>query len=313
MSFNHRHLLSIEDLSKRDVERILSTARSLKEISFRPIKKVPALRGKTIINCFFENSTRTRTSFELAAKRLSADTLNFSSSGSAMSKGESILDTILNLNAMQPDMIIIRHASSGMPARLAEKLPHCSVINAGDGLHEHPTQALLDLMTMEESIGSVRGRTIAIIGDIMHSRVARSNILLLVKMGANVVVAGPRTLIPVGIEDMGVTVLRSVADAVNAADVVMCLRIQKERLGSFSFPSLREYARYYGVSPKLFLEIKRDILIMHPGPVNRGVEISPEVADGPHSVILDQVENGIAVRMACLYLLGGLHHEEVKS
>ena len=310
MVFKKRHLLSINELTTRDVETILSTARSLKAISYRPVKKVPTLRGKTVMNCFFESSTRTRTSFEIAGKRLSADTVNFSTSGSAMSKGESVLDTMKNLQAMQPDVVIMRHGSSGMIHRIAAQLPQCHFINAGDGTNEHPTQALLDLMTIREAKGKVRGLTVAIIGDILHSRVARSNILLLKKMGAHVVLAGPSTLQPVHAETLGVTVASSVREAVEGADVVMCLRIQRERLGQFAFPSLREYARHFGVNRHTLSGAKPDVVIMHPGPVNRGVELAPDVADGPYSVILDQVENGIAVRMACLYLVSGIRHEE---
>lgn len=300
-----RHLLGIEDLSKRDVEKILATARSLKEISFRSIKKVPTLRGKTIINCFFENSTRTRMSFEIAGKRLSADMTNFSPGTSALTKGESIIDTINTLNAMQPDMLIVRHRGSGIPHRIADALPHCSIINAGDGMHEHPTQALLDMMTMQEAVGKIRGRTVAILGDIAHSRVARSNFLLLRKMGARVVVGAPRALLPANIEQYDVEIASSVREAVLQADIAMCLRVQKERLQSFSVTSMRDFARHYGLSPAIVADAKPDLVVMHPGPVNRGVEISPLVADGAQSVILDQVENGIAVRMACLYLLCG--------
>lgn len=306
MSLTTRHLLSIADLRKTDVELILHTARSLKDISFRPIKKVPTLRGKMVVNCFFEASTRTRTSFEIAAKQLSADTVNFSSSGSAMSKGESVLDTILNLQAMQPDILVIRHASSGMPRRIAAACPQCCVINAGDGMHEHPTQALLDLLTIEDNVGTVRGRTVAILGDLAHSRVARSDILLLNKMGARVLVAGPATLLPPDVASLGVEVAPSVTQAVHAAHVVICLRIQQERSSPFVFPSLREYARHYGVHARMLDGVRDDLVILHPGPVNRGIEISPDVADGPRSVILEQVANGIAVRMACLYLLSGV-------
>lgn len=304
MALSQRHILRVADLTKKDVALILQTAKSLKEISFRAIKKVPTLRGKTIINCFFENSTRTRTSFEIAAKRLSADTINFSSSGSALAKGESLLDTVRNLNAMQPDVLVVRHKASGVPDMLARNLQHCAVINAGDGMREHPTQALLDLMTIEEAKGRVKGLTVAIVGDVAHSRVARSNMLLLRMMGAKVVVAAPRTLLPVGIETYGVRVVASVVEAVRTADVVMLLRVQRERQAGFYFPTLREYARYFGVNKATMRQAKPGVVIMHPGPVNRGVELDPDVADGPCSVILDQVENGIAVRMALLYLVG---------
>lgn len=305
MNLSQRHILHASDLKKKDVELILQTAKSLKEISYRPIKKVPTLRGKTVINCFFEPSTRTRTSFEIAAKRLSADTINFGGSGSSLSKGESILDTVRNLNAMQPDILVVRHKASGVPAMLARNIRNCSVINAGDGMHEHPTQALLDLMTIVEVKGCVKGLTVSIVGDIAHSRVARSNIAILKLMGAKVVLAGPKTLIPPGIESLGATVADSVQDAVKVADVVMLLRIQQERLNGFYFPTLREYARHFGLNAAMMHNAKRDVVIMHPGPVNRGVEIDPEIADGPYSVILNQVENGIAVRMALLYLVGG--------
>jgi aspartate carbamoyltransferase catalytic subunit len=305
MPFTKRHLLSCNDLTTRDIELLLTTARSLKAISFRPVKKAPALRGKTVINCFFEASTRTRTSFEIAAKRLSADAVNFSSSGSAMTKGESVLDTIRTLNAMQPDIVVMRHGSSGMIARIAAQVPRAHFINAGDGRHEHPTQALLDLMTICEGKGKVRGLRVAIIGDIANSRVARSNIILLRKMGATVVVAGPRTLLPVEVETLGVEVASTVDAAVTDADVIMLLRIQQERLGQHAFPSLREYAKHFGLRRHHLDLAHPEVVILHPGPVNRGVEISPDIADGPFSMILDQVENGIAVRMACLYLLGG--------
>ncbi len=309
MAFEHRHILGIDHLALRDIELILSTARALKDISFRAIKKVPTLRGKTIINCFFEASTRTRTSFEIAGKRLSADTVNFSGSGSAMSKGESVLDTIRNLHAMQPDIVIVRHASSGMPQRLAAHLPHCSVINAGDGMHEHPTQALLDVMTIQDAKGKVKGLTVVLLGDIAHSRVARSDILLLRKMGAKVVLAGPTTLIPPFAESLGVTVASSVDAAIKIADVIICLRVQQERLSNFLFPNVREYARYFGLSRARLQSAKSEVVIMHPGPVNRGVEIAPDVADGPGSLILDQVENGVAIRMACMYLVSGVKDE----
>ncbi|MBI4237425.1 MAG: aspartate carbamoyltransferase catalytic subunit [Deltaproteobacteria bacterium] len=301
--FRHQHLLRIADLSRRDIETILDTARALKEISFREIKKVPTLRGKTIINCFFETSTRTSSSFDIAAKRLSADTVNFSPSASALTKGESIVDTVRTLHAMQPDALIIRHRGSGVPQRVAALLPQCHIINAGDGMHEHPTQALLDALTIQEAKGRIRGLTVAILGDVEHSRVARSDIILLRKMGAKVIAAGPRTLLPPPLAQWGVTVAASVEAAIRAADVVMCLRIQQERLHGFALPSLREYARHYGVSARRLAGAKPDVVIMHPGPVNRGVEIAPDVADGARSLILDQVENGIAVRMAVLYLL----------
>lgn len=309
-AFQHRHLLSVEDLSKRDVELILETARSMKDISRRDVKKVPALRGKSVMNCFFEASTRTRTSFEIAAKRLSADIVNFAPTQSALTKGESIIDTVRTLYAMQPDMLIVRHHGSGIPLRIAQTLPNVSVVNAGDGMHEHPTQALLDLFTMQEVKGKIKNLRVTLLGDIAHSRVARSNMLLLTKMGARVVVHGPRTLLPYDVEQYGVTVAASVEDAIAEADVIMCLRVQQERLHAFAFPSTREYARYFGLSAARLRATKPDAIVMHPGPVNRGVEIAPEVADGERAVILQQVENGIAVRMAILFLLAGRDTKE---
>lgn len=305
MALSGRHLFSINDLTVQDVRDILASARNLREVSHRPIKKVPGLRGKTVLNCFFEASTRTRTSFEVAAKRLSADVLNFSPATSALSKGESIIDTVKTLYAMQPDVLVVRHQGSGIPQRLARLVPGCTVINAGDGMHEHPTQALLDLLTMEEAKGDMRGKSVTILGDILHSRVARSNMLLLRKMGARVTVFGPRTLIPMGIEQYKVRVATSMEQALRGADVVMCLRIQRERLAGFAMPSLREFARYYGLNAQHLVHAKPDAVVLHPGPVNRGVEIAPDVADGSRSLILSQVENGIAIRMACLYLLSG--------
>lgn len=304
MTLTCKHILSINDLTPADVDLILKTAQSLEEISQRPVKKVPALRGKTILLCFFENSTRTRASFEIAAKRLSADTLAFSSSGSSLSKGENLLDTIKNLQAMDPDLIVIRHTSSGIPGLLA-RIVKCPVINAGDGMHEHPTQALLDLLTIQKAKGKIKGLQVAIIGDILHSRVARSNILLLTKMGAKVSVAGPAPLVPKEIAQYGVEVSYDVRKIIPKADCVMVLRIQKERMEESYFPSLREYSKFFGLNKATMRDAKKDVIILHPGPVNRGVEIAPEVADGPHSVILDQVTNGVAVRMALLYLLCG--------
>ncbi|OGQ04692.1 MAG: aspartate carbamoyltransferase [Deltaproteobacteria bacterium RIFCSPLOWO2_01_44_7] len=304
MSLSVKHILSVKDLSKKDVDLILKTAENLQEISKRPIKKVPALRGKTVILGFFESSTRTRASFEMAAKRLSADTLSISSSGSSLSKGESLLDTVRNLEAMNPDLLVVRHQESGMPHLLA-KAVKCPVINAGDGTHEHPTQALLDLMTILQVKKKVQGLTVAIIGDILHSRVARSNILLLTKMGAKVQVAGPASMIPAEISQYSVKVSYDIREVIPQADVIMMLRIQREREAESLFPSLREYARFFGLNKETMKHAKKDVVIMHPGPVNRGVEIAPDVADGPHSVILDQVTNGVAVRMALLYLLCG--------
>lgn len=304
MSFAARHILGIRDLSPADVELILNTAEILQEISKRPVKKVPALRGKTVLLCFFEPSTRTRASFEMAAKRLSADTLNFSPEGSSLVKGEDLFDTIRNLEAMSPDVLVVRHQESGIPHLLAKKI-RCPVINAGDGMHEHPTQALLDLMTIRKARGPVKGLHALIIGDIAHSRVARSNILLLTKMGARVSVAGPASMIPAGIEQYGVRAYHDPREIIPEADVIISLRIQRERQGESRFPSLREYARFFGLNRETMRGAKKEVVIMHPGPVNRGVEIAPEIADGPLSVILDQVSNGVAVRMALLYMLCG--------
>jgi len=302
--FSHKHVLGLADLSPQDIQVVLQAAESFKEISGRAIKKVPTLRGKTVINLFFEPSTRTRLSFEVAAKRMSADTFNISSTGSSTVKGETLIDTARNLAAMNPDCIVIRHSRSGSPRLLADHI-NASVINAGDGTHEHPSQGLLDLMTVKEAKGRIEGLKIAILGDITHSRVAHSNIIGFSKMGAAVFVAGPATLIPPGVEEMGATVCRSVAEAVDGADVVMALRIQKERQQDPLFPSLREYANFFGVSQKLIGAAKEDAIIMHPGPINRGVELDPKVADGSRSVILEQVTNGVAVRMALIYLIMG--------
>jgi aspartate carbamoyltransferase catalytic subunit len=302
--FTHKHVLGLADFSVADIDLVLQTADSFKEISTRSIKKVPTLRGKTVINLFFEPSTRTRLSFEVAAKRMSADTFNISSSSSSTTKGETLIDTARNLTAMKPDCIIIRHSRSGSPLLLANNID-ASVINAGDGTHEHPSQGLLDLMTVREAKGRIDGLKVAIIGDIAHSRVAHSNIIGFSKMGAEVVVSGPATLIPPGVEEMGATVSRNVIDAVDGADVVMALRIQKERQQDPLFPSLREYANFYGVSRKVADAAASDAIIMHPGPINRGVELDPQVADGRRSVILDQVTNGVAVRMALIYLIVG--------
>ncbi len=304
MAFNHKHILGIEQLSAEDITLILDTAESFKEISLRPIKKVPTLRGKTVINVFFEASTRTRTSFEIAGKRLSADTVNISASTSAVVKGETLEDTARNLEAMKPDIIVMRHSCSGAPHYLAERCDF-SVINAGDGAHEHPSQALLDLLTMRQEKGRISGLIVAIIGDITHSRVARSNVYALTKLGAEVRLCGPGTMLPPGIERLGAKVFNRVDDAVTGADVVMTLRIQQERQGKTMIPSLREYAMFYGINPERLKLAKPDAIVMHPGPMNRGVEISSAVADGPQNVILDQVENGVAVRMALLYLVSG--------
>jgi aspartate carbamoyltransferase catalytic subunit len=304
MTMTKKDLLDLESLSTEEIQLILDTADSLKEISTRPIKKVPTLRGKTIVHFFHEPSTRTRTSFEIAAKRLSADTVSVSASTSSIVKGETLADTAKNLEAMNPDAIILRHRSAGAPHMLAP-LVRSSVINAGDGMHAHPTQALLDLMTVREKKGKLKGLKVAIIGDIAHSRVARSDAVGFRKMGAHVTLAGPPTMIPHGIDDFGAAVTYNLTEAVEDADVIIMLRIQKERQEAFLFPSEREYATFYGLNVKKLSVAKSDVLIMHPGPMNRGVEISPEVADGPFSVILNQVTNGVAVRMAVLYLLLG--------
>ncbi|MFH2138302.1 MAG: aspartate carbamoyltransferase catalytic subunit [Candidatus Omnitrophota bacterium] len=303
MDWTRKDLLGLQELSREEIELILKTAGSFKEISTRPVKKVPTLRGKTIVLFFFEPSTRTRSSFELAAKRLSADTLSISKSSSAIQKGETLKDTLKNIEAMHVDIIIMRHSASGVHQVLAKELTP-SIINAGDGCHEHPTQGLLDIFTMQEKLGKVKGLKVSIIGDITHSRVARSNIWGLKKMGAQVTVCGPRTLLPRDIDKMGVNVTTDLSAALKGADVLNILRIQKERQQSGLFPSLREYAMRFGVSrEKLDKYAKKDVLIMHPGPMNRGIEITPDVADGTYSVILDQVTNGIAIRMAVLYLV----------
>lgn len=303
-----KDLLGIESLTPEEIQLILDTAEGFKEVSERPIKKVPALRGQLVINLFMEASTRTRVSFEIAEKRLSADTLNFSASGSSLEKGETFLDTAANLMAMRPDMIVVRHKHAGAPKMLADALP-ASIINAGDGAHEHPTQALLDAFTIRERLGRLAGVNVSIIGDITHSRVVRSNIHLLTRMNANVTLAGPPTLMPAEIEKMGVRVVHSLDEALEGADVVMMLRVQFERQGKLSFPSLREYYNTFGLTPERLKRANDNVVVMHPGPMNRGVEIASDVADGPFSVILEQVTNGVAVRMAVLYLLAGGHME----
>ena len=296
------HLLGIKDLTLKDIELILETASTFKEVINRPIKKVPSLRDMTIANVFFENSTRTRLSFELAEKRLSADVINFSASSSSVKKGETLLDTVNNILAMKVDMIVMRHASPGAPHFLARHI-QANIINAGDGTHEHPTQALLDAFSMREKLGEIRGKKVAIIGDISHSRVALSNIFALQKLGAQVMVCGPSTLIPKYIKDLGVSVEHQVLRALQWCDVANVLRIQLERQQAQNFPSLREYALYYGINKTLLDKLDKEIVIMHPGPINRGVEITSDIADSSHSIILQQVENGVAVRMAVLYLL----------
>jgi aspartate carbamoyltransferase catalytic subunit len=310
MPLNRKDLLGIADLSVEEINLILDTAVTFRDINTRQIKKVPTLRGKTVINLFFEASTRTRTSFEIAAKRLSADAVNISASTSSVVKGETLVDTALNLQAMAPDAIVIRHGSSGAPHQIA-KIVKAGVINAGDGAHEHPTQALLDALTIRHNKGRIAGLKVAIIGDVLHSRVARSNAHLLTKLGAQVVLAGPRTLMPFGLEKLippGAGSIRfadSIEEAIADADVVMMLRIQMERQSGGFFPSLREYSIHFGLNKRRLAMAKPDAIVLHPGPINRGVEIDSDVADGDSSLILDQVENGVAVRMAILYLLAG--------
>ncbi|HUQ96433.1 MAG TPA: aspartate carbamoyltransferase catalytic subunit [Chitinophagaceae bacterium] len=303
MTLSCRHLLGIKDLTANDISVILQTAQQFKEVLQRPIKKVPSLRDVTIVNLFFENSTRTRISFELAEKRLSADTINFTASGSSVSKGETLLDTVNNILSMKVDMVVMRHSASGAPHFLAKHIP-AAIINAGDGINEHPTQALLDAFSISEKLGKLEGVKVAIIGDIMHSRVAQSNIHLLKKMGAEVVVCGPPTLIPKYMEEaFDVRVEYNLKKALEWCDVANVLRIQLERQNQVLFSSLREYNLAYGISKKLLSRLSKEITIMHPGPINRGVELDSDVADGSQSIILQQVENGVAVRMAVLYLL----------
>jgi len=304
MALKQKDLLTIRALPAEEITLILDTAESMKEIASRDIKKVPALRGKTVINLFYEASTRTRTSFEIAGKWLSADVVNFSASGSSAEKGESLLDTAKNIEAMSPDVVVVRHKASGAPALLARHLK-CGVVNAGDGAHEHPTQALLDLLTIREKKGHLDGLNVTIVGDVTHSRVARSNIHGMRKMGMTVTVAGPPTLIPPACQELGVKVSHRLEEAIAHADVIMMLRLQQERMRGGFIPSIREYSRLWGLSLAKLQHCRPDVLIMHPGPVNRGVELAPEVADSRYSVILDQVANGVAVRMAVLYLLTG--------
>jgi len=307
-----KDLIGLASLSADQIRMILDTAEPFKEISERRIKKVPVLRGKTIVNLFFEPSTRTRISFEFAEKRLSADTVNIQAAGSSVVKGETLVDTARNLEAMRIDMVVMRHGSSGAARFLAERIPS-NVVNGGDGSHEHPTQGLLDLLTIRDNLGRIEGAKVCIVGDVLHSRVARSNIYGLVKLGAEVGVCAPPTLLPFGIEELGVRVFRRVEEAIEWADVLNVLRLQLERMQSGFVPSLREYNRIYGVSSARLERAPRDLLILHPGPMNRGVEIDSDVADGPHSVILDQVTNGVAVRMAVLYLLAGGAPEKAES
>lgn len=306
-----RRIVSMDDLNRDDIVNILNTAVAMKSVSEREVKKLPTLRGKTIINCFFEPSTRTRTSFEIAGKRLSADVVNISPSSSSIVKGESLKDTINNLVAMKPDLLVIRSKESGAPLQAAE-WSQCPVVNAGDGRHEHPSQGLLDLFTIQQAKGRLEGLNVSIIGDIANSRVARSDMIGMRKMGMKVTVCGPATLLPPEIENMAGAVTTSLKEAVTGADVIIMLRIQMERLEQNAFPTLREYSKHYCLTPKVLKLAPKDALVMHPGPINRGVEISPEVADGPWSLILDQVTNGLAVRMAILYLLlgGGITNHE---
>ncbi len=299
-----KHLLGIKYLTVDDIELIFKTTDSFKEVINRPIKKVPTLRDTTVVNLFFENSTRTRISFELAEKRLSADIVNFSASSSSVSKGETLIDTVNNILAMKVDMVVMRHPAPGAPVFLSRHID-ASIINAGDGTHEHPTQALLDAYSIREKLGSIKGKKICIIGDIRHSRVALSNIYCLKKLGAEVMLVGPPTLMPTYIESLGVKVEYNLKKALEWCDVANVLRIQLERQDIKYFPSLREYALYFGINKPLLDSLKKEIVIMHPGPINRGVEITSDVADSAHSIILDQVENGVAIRMAALYLLSG--------
>lgn len=313
MNFTRKHLLGIRELEPGEIAHLLDTAETFREISKRDIKKVPALRGRTVINLFFEPSTRTRTSFEIAAKRLSADAVNVSVSTSSVSKGETLSDTARNLEAMSPDCIVVRHSMAGAPQQLA-RMGSSPIVNAGDGSHEHPTQALLDALTIREHKGRIEGLKVAIIGDVLHSRVARSNIHLLTKMGATVSVAGPGTMVPDefnGFVETGLHIEKRIEDSIEGADVVMVLRIQRERQDSAFFPSMREYAVHYGLRRQHLERAAPDAIVMHPGPINRGIEIASEVADGSSSLILDQVANGVAVRMAVLYLIAGVGRAEV--
>jgi aspartate carbamoyltransferase catalytic subunit len=303
-AFPHRSLLDIEGLTRVDVERILDTAEAFLQVSRRPVRKVPTLRGKTVINLFYEASTRTRTSFELAGKRLSADVINMSVSASSVKKGETLQDTCRTLEAMHPDVIVIRHNASGAPSYVASKIG-CSVINAGDGMHAHPTQALLDAFTIRREKGTLDNLVVTIVGDIAHSRVARSNAHLLNLFGCDVRVVGPRTLLPAAVDSLGVRVFDRLEEGLKGADVVMVLRIQRERLAGALLPSLREYARTFGIGPASIQHAKPDAIVMHPGPMNRGIEIENVIADGERSVVLEQVEAGVAVRMALLYLFAG--------
>ncbi|MBE0538899.1 MAG: aspartate carbamoyltransferase catalytic subunit [Ignavibacterium sp.] len=306
MSLSSRHLLGLKDVPKEDIQLILDTATTFREILERPIKKVPTLQGKTVVNLFYESSTRTRISFELAEKRLSADSVNFAVSGSSVSKGETLKDTVRNIEAMKVDMIVVRHACAGVPLMLT-KLSDSNIINAGDGIHEHPTQGLLDMYSIREKLGKLEGLKVCIVGDVAHSRVALSNIYGLKTMGAKVSVCGPSTMIPKFLDELGVDVIHNIDEAIQENDVLNVLRIQLERKAREYFPSIREYSKYFGIDRERLEKNGKDILILHPGPINRGVEISSEVADGSSQIILQQVTNGVAVRMAVLYLLGTLN------
>jgi aspartate carbamoyltransferase catalytic subunit len=306
MALSSRHLLGLQGVSREDIQTILDTAHTFREILERPIKKVPTLQGKTIVNLFYESSTRTRISFELAEKRLSADSINFSVSGSSVSKGETFKDTIKNIEAMKVDMVVVRHAAAGTPLYLT-KISSSNIINAGDGTHEHPTQALLDMYSIRQKLGRLEGLKVCIVGDVAHSRVALSNIFGLKTMGAKVSICGPSTMIPRNIQDLGVEVIYNIDEAIQENDVLNVLRIQLERKAREYFPSIREYAKYFGITQERLDKNGKDILILHPGPINRGVELSSEVADGSNQIILYQVTNGVAIRMAVLYLLGTLN------
>ena len=310
--WKRKDLVGLKDLEAEEIQLVLDTAKSLQEISLRPVKKVPTLRGRTVANLFFEPSTRTRVSFELAEKRLSADAINFTSAGSSTVKGETLKDTVRNIEALRVDLIVMRHPASGAPHRLAESLP-ISVVNAGDGINEHPTQALLDMFTIREKKGHLAGIKVAFVGDIVHSRVARSNIWGLTKMGAEVTLCAPKTLLPAQVEALGVRATSNLEEAIHEADVINLLRIQMERQSESYFPSIREYANNYQINRDVLKHAKPDVLIMHPGPVNRGIELSSDVMDSPYSVILDQVTNGLAVRMAVLYLLSGVRNRAAKK
>lgn len=306
MPLSSRHLLGLQGVHKEDIQLILDTAITFREVLERPIKKVPTLQGKTVVNLFYENSTRTRISFELAEKRLSADSINFSVSSSSVNKGETLKDTIKNIEAMKVDMVVVRHAAAGTPQFLT-KVCDSNIINAGDGIHEHPTQALLDMYSIREKLGKLEGLKVCIVGDIAHSRVALSNIYGLKTMGAKVSLCGPSTMIPRYIEDLGVDVITNIDEAIQQSDVLNILRIQLERKAREYFPSIREYAKYFGITRERLEKSGKDVLILHPGPINRGVEIASDVADGEHQIILNQVTNGVAIRMAVLYLLGTLN------